>query len=173
LRVSIAGRILEITPGDTTATVTDLTIGGDPNPSTPLQVWMWQAEKWTITNDGSSKPIFTDETTNSSGVATALCYTGDYYFFTATVTIGCQKYQGVTYGVPYGFVEYIDIYLYPPEENPNDIRLRHTAIGLNFIDIYHRQGLYPLPMPIVLGTEGAGVIEAVGEGVTGWRGVVR
>ena len=48
---------------------------------------------------------------------------------------------------------------------PNDIRLRHTAIGLNFIDIYHRQGLYPLKLPIVLGTEGVGVVEAVGSAV--------
>lgn len=47
----------------------------------------------------------------------------------------------------------------------DEIRMRHTAIGLNFIDIYHRQGLYPLPMPIVLGTEGAGVVEAVGSNV--------
>lgn len=55
------------------------------------------------------------------------------------------------------------------DPGPNDVRLRHTAIGLNFIDIYHRQGLYPLPMPIVLGTEGAGVIEAVGANVTDFK----
>jgi len=47
------------------------------------------------------------------------------------------------------------------------VRLRHTAIGLNFIDTYHRSGLYPLPLPTVLGREGAGVIEAVGPGVEG------
>lgn len=48
-----------------------------------------------------------------------------------------------------------------------EVRLRHEAIGLNFIDIYHRRGLYPLPaMPAVPGLEGAGVVEAVGEGVT-------
>jgi len=52
-----------------------------------------------------------------------------------------------------------------PAPGPDDIRLRHTAIGLNFIDIYHREGLYPLNLPIVLGTEGAGVIEAVGSNV--------
>ena len=52
------------------------------------------------------------------------------------------------------------------EPGPNDIRMRHTAIGLNFIDIYHRDGLYPLPMPAILGTEGAGVVEAVGANVT-------
>ena len=44
--------------------------------------------------------------------------------------------------------------------------VRQTAVGLNFIDTYHRTGLYPLPMPAVLGSEGAGIVEAVGEGVT-------
>jgi len=48
-----------------------------------------------------------------------------------------------------------------------EVRLRQTAIGLNFIDTYHRSGLYPLPeLPAVLGREAAGVIEAVGPGVT-------
>jgi NADPH2:quinone reductase len=58
-----------------------------------------------------------------------------------------------------------------PSEEPGagEIRLRHEAIGVNFIDIYHRTGLYPLPtMPAVLGVEGAGVVEAVGSGVTRW-----
>src|SRR5690606_36993266 len=44
----------------------------------------------------------------------------------------------------------------------------HAAIGVNFIDIYHRTGLYPLPLPAVPGVEGAGVVEAVGDGVTGF-----
>lgn len=45
--------------------------------------------------------------------------------------------------------------------------IRHTAIGVNYIDVYHRTGLYPLPaMPAVIGMEGAGVVEAVGPGVT-------
>ncbi|MCP3979298.1 MAG: quinone oxidoreductase [bacterium] len=49
---------------------------------------------------------------------------------------------------------------------PGEVLLRHTAIGLNFIDTYHRSGLYPLPeLPAVLGREAAGVIEALGEGV--------
>lgn len=52
------------------------------------------------------------------------------------------------------------------EPGPGEVRIRHHAIGLNFIDIYHRTGLYPLPLPATLGTEGAGVVEAVGEGVT-------
>ncbi|HOW75051.1 MAG TPA: quinone oxidoreductase [Candidatus Competibacteraceae bacterium] len=47
------------------------------------------------------------------------------------------------------------------------LRIRHAAIGLNYIDIYHRTGLYPLPsLPWTLGMEGAGRVEAVGEGVT-------
>jgi NADPH2:quinone reductase len=46
-----------------------------------------------------------------------------------------------------------------------EIRIRHTAIGLNFIDVYQRTGLYPLTLPHALGMEAAGVVEAVGEGV--------
>lgn len=52
------------------------------------------------------------------------------------------------------------------EPGPGQVRIRHHAIGLNFIDVYQRTGLYPFPMPLSLGMEGAGVIEAVGEGVT-------
>lgn len=48
------------------------------------------------------------------------------------------------------------------DPGPGEVRVRNTAIGLNFIDTYHRSGLYPLPMPLVLGSEGAGVVEAVG-----------
>lgn len=51
------------------------------------------------------------------------------------------------------------------EPAPGTVLLRHEAIGLNFIDTYHRSGLYPLALPAVLGMEAAGVIEAVGEGV--------
>ena len=49
---------------------------------------------------------------------------------------------------------------------PGQARVRHEAVGLNFIDTYHRSGLYPLPLPSGLGLEGAGVVEAVGEGVS-------
>ncbi len=49
---------------------------------------------------------------------------------------------------------------------PGEIRIRHEACGLNFIDVYQRTGLYPLALPHALGMEAAGVIEAVGEGVT-------
>ncbi|MPZ19164.1 MAG: NADPH:quinone reductase [Luteitalea sp.] len=49
---------------------------------------------------------------------------------------------------------------------PGEIRVRHTAVGLNFIDVYHRAGLYPLALPATLGMEAAGVVEAVGGDVT-------
>jgi NADPH:quinone reductase len=52
------------------------------------------------------------------------------------------------------------------EPGPGEIRIRHHACGLNFIDVYQRSGVYPLPMPLSLGMEGAGIVEAVGEGVT-------
>ena len=48
---------------------------------------------------------------------------------------------------------------------PGEVRIRHHAIGLNYIDVYQRTGLYPSALPLALGMEGAGVIEAVGEGV--------
>lgn len=51
------------------------------------------------------------------------------------------------------------------EPGPGQVRIRHTAIGVNFIDTYHRSGLYPLPLPSGLGCEGAGVIEGIGTGV--------
>ncbi len=52
------------------------------------------------------------------------------------------------------------------EPGPGEIRIRHKAVGLNYIDIYQRAGLYKLPMPLQLGMEASGVVEAVGEGVT-------
>jgi NADPH:quinone reductase len=57
-----------------------------------------------------------------------------------------------------------DVDLAPPA--PGQVRVRHTAIGVNFIDTYHRSGLYKLPLPSGLGSEAAGVVEALGEGVT-------
>lgn len=53
-----------------------------------------------------------------------------------------------------------------PAPSPGEVLIRQEAVGLNFIDTYHRGGLYPLKLPAVLGTEGAGVVEAVGEEVT-------
>lgn len=52
---------------------------------------------------------------------------------------------------------------------PGQVRVRHEAVGLNFIDTYHRTGLYPLPLPSGIGLEGAGVVEAIGEGVSNVR----
>jgi len=56
-----------------------------------------------------------------------------------------------------------------PTPGPGQILVRHQAVGLNFIDTYHRGGLYPLTMPAVLGLEAAGVVEALGEGVSRFR----
>lgn len=53
------------------------------------------------------------------------------------------------------------------DPGPGEIRVRHNAVGLNYIDVYHRTGLYPLPsLPSGLGLEAAGMVEAIGEGVT-------
>ncbi|NNG22896.1 quinone oxidoreductase family protein [Telluria aromaticivorans] len=61
-------------------------------------------------------------------------------------------------------LEYVDVEVGEP--GPGEARVRHHAIGLNFIDTYFRSGLYPLALPSGLGQEAAGVVEAVGEGVT-------
>ncbi|MFS0738030.1 quinone oxidoreductase [Sphingomonas sp. 1P06PA] len=53
-----------------------------------------------------------------------------------------------------------------PVPGPGELRVRHYAVGVNYIDVYHRSGLYPLPLPTGLGSEAAGVVEAVGDGVT-------
>lgn len=63
-------------------------------------------------------------------------------------------------------MEYVDVEVGDP--GPGEVRLRHAAVGLNFIDVYFRTGLYPQPLPGGLGQEGAGTIEAVGAGVTGF-----
>lgn len=52
------------------------------------------------------------------------------------------------------------------EPGPGEVRVRHAAVGLNFIDTYHRSGLYPVPLPSGIGLEGAGTVEALGPGVT-------
>jgi NADPH2:quinone reductase len=52
---------------------------------------------------------------------------------------------------------------------PGEAKLRHEAVGLNYIDVYHRTGLYPHPLPFIPGVEGAGVVESVGADVTGLR----
>jgi NADPH:quinone reductase len=55
------------------------------------------------------------------------------------------------------------------EPGPNEVRIKHTAVGLNYIDTYHRSGMYPVALPTVLGREGAGVIEALGSAVTEFK----
>jgi len=55
------------------------------------------------------------------------------------------------------------------EPGPGQVRVRHTAIGVNFVDVYQRSGLYPMQLPQVAGNEGAGVVEALGAGVQGLK----
>ena len=64
-------------------------------------------------------------------------------------------------------MEYVDVEVGEP--GPGEVRIRHAACGLNFIDVYFRTGLYPQPLPGGLGQEGAGTIEAVGAGVTDFK----
>ena len=61
-------------------------------------------------------------------------------------------------------IGWVDMELPPP--GAGEVRMRNAAVGLNFIDTYHRSGLYPVPLPSGLGLEASGVIEAVGDGVT-------
>lgn len=56
-----------------------------------------------------------------------------------------------------------------PDPAPGEARIRHGAIGVNYIDIYQRSGAYPVPLPAALGFEAAGMVEALGEGVSGLR----
>lgn len=56
-----------------------------------------------------------------------------------------------------------------PSPAPGQVLIRHEAIGINFIDTYHRSGLYPVKLPTTLGGEAAGVVEAVSEGVTRFK----
>ncbi len=64
-------------------------------------------------------------------------------------------------------LEFTDVDVGEPGEGM--LRLRHTAIGLNFIEVYQRNGLYPMELPSGLGQEAAGVVEAVGPGVSGFK----
>ena len=62
-------------------------------------------------------------------------------------------------------IEWIDVSL--PAPGPGEVTMRNTVVGLNYIDTYHRGGLYPVVLPSGLGVEAAGIVERVGEGVTG------
>jgi NADPH2:quinone reductase len=64
-------------------------------------------------------------------------------------------------------LQYVDYDLPPPAKG--QVQVRHSAIGVNFIDTYHRTGLYPLPLPSGLGSEAAGTVAAVGEGVATFK----
>ena len=64
-------------------------------------------------------------------------------------------------------LQWEDVNVAPP--GPGEAQVRHKAVGLNYIDTYHRTGLYPLPLPSGLGLEAAGVVEAVGAGVTEFK----
>lgn len=64
-------------------------------------------------------------------------------------------------------LQFVDYDLPAPAKG--QVRVKHSAIGVNFIDTYHRTGLYPLPLPSGLGSEAAGTVEALGEGVTGFQ----
>src|SRR5436305_1025748 len=77
--------------------------------------------------------------------------------------------KAVSFDAPGGpeVMKLIDIDLAPPGKG--QLRVRHTAIGVNYIDTYHRTGLYPVPLLGRLGLEAAGVVEAVGEGVKGFK----
>jgi NADPH2:quinone reductase len=55
------------------------------------------------------------------------------------------------------------------EPGPEEVRVRNTAVGLNYIDTYHRSGLYPMTLPLTIGSEGAGVVEAVGRKVKDFK----
>ncbi|TRW18458.1 quinone oxidoreductase family protein [Glacieibacterium frigidum] len=63
-------------------------------------------------------------------------------------------------------IEWVEVDLPPP--GAGEVRFATRAVGLNYIDTYHRRGIYPVPLPSGLGMEAAGVVEAVGEGVTGF-----
>ena len=79
----------------------------------------------------------------------------DPYSFTVAETGGPEMLEA----------ELIDL----PAPGDGQVLVRHEAVGLNFIDTYHRSGLYKLPLPSGLGSEAAGVVEAIGEGVSGFR----
>jgi NADPH2:quinone reductase len=80
-----------------------------------------------------------------------------------------MKYQAVrihaTGGPEVLRLEQLDL----PDPGPGEVQIRHTAIGFNYQDIYTRSGLYPAPLPTGLGTEAAGVVEKVGNGVTDFK----
>lgn len=79
------------------------------------------------------------------------------------MTEQCKAIRIETTGGP-EVMKWVDVEL--PEVGPKEVLLRHEAVGLNYIDIYFRTGMYPQPMPGSLGMEGAGVVEAIGAEVS-------
>ena len=77
--------------------------------------------------------------------------------------------KAVSFDAPGGPEVMKDIDIDVPPPGRGELRVRHTAIGVNYIDIYHRSGLYPVPLPGRLGLEAAGVIEVLGDGVKGFK----
>jgi NADPH2:quinone reductase len=80
-----------------------------------------------------------------------------------------MKIKAIQIDAPGGpdVMQYRDVELGAPK--PGEITVRHTAIGINYIDTYHRSGLYPVKLPSGLGMEAAGTVEALGDGVTGLK----
>ena len=66
-------------------------------------------------------------------------------------------------------MEWTDNNLIKTGPGKEEVRIGHSAIGVNFIDTYHRSGVYPVPLPCVLGLEAVGIIDSVGEGVNGFK----
>ena len=60
-------------------------------------------------------------------------------------------------------MQWVDVEV--PQPGPGEAQVEHAAVGLNYIDTYHRSGLYPLPLPSGVGLEGSGTVKAIGEGV--------
>ena len=60
-------------------------------------------------------------------------------------------------------LQLVDIEL--PKLNPNEVLLKNLSIGLNYIDVYHRTGMYPIPLPSGIGLEACGIVEEIGSGV--------
>jgi len=56
-----------------------------------------------------------------------------------------------------------------PAPGPGQVRLKHHGVGVNYIDVYQRSGLYKMPLPFIPGSEGAGEVVAIGEGVTDFK----
>jgi NADPH2:quinone reductase len=77
--------------------------------------------------------------------------------------------KAVSFDAPGGpeVMKIIDVDIPPPGRG--EVRVRHTVIGVNYIDVYHRSGLYAVRLPGTLGLEAAGVVETVGEGVKGFK----